>query len=198
MVRQQDNISIARWQEFRLLDLANNINLYSSLVDLSPLSLNIFEQPECYVLYSGRSLHHHNNVRWSRYLFLHEHTLVFDGIDIGYMIYIIFLLELIHHNIFGFNMFAGAFLGVCAGRFWIAQGTIIDLAVYFRAQMGAYLVMLFVTILLTKNGKRWELFWLLNVFMSTAIDITLPRRSSSITLNAFHMQYNVWMVFALM
>jgi len=51
-----------------------------------------------------------------------KYTLAFGGI--GYMIYAISLLESIHHNVFGFNIFAGAFLGICAGLLWTAQGTI--------------------------------------------------------------------------
>lgn len=40
------------------------------------------------------------------------------------MIYTISLLESLHHDVFGFNIFAGALLGVCAGLLWTAQGTI--------------------------------------------------------------------------
>jgi len=49
-------------------------------------------------------------------------TLAFGGI--GYCIYAISLLASVHANVSGFNIFAGALLGVCAGLLWTAQGTI--------------------------------------------------------------------------
>jgi MFS family permease len=49
-------------------------------------------------------------------------TLAFGGI--GYCIYAISLLVSVSHNVGGFNIFAGALLGVCAGLLWTAQGTI--------------------------------------------------------------------------
>jgi len=49
-------------------------------------------------------------------------TLAFGGI--GYCIYAISLLVSVHANVGGFNIFAGALLGVCAGLLWTAQGTI--------------------------------------------------------------------------
>ncbi|TGO20871.1 hypothetical protein BPAE_0259g00010 [Botrytis paeoniae] len=48
--------------------------------------------------------------------------LAFGGI--GYCIYAISLLASVHANVSGFNIFAGALLGVCAGLLWTAQGTI--------------------------------------------------------------------------
>lgn len=49
-------------------------------------------------------------------------TLAFGGV--GYCIYALSLLLSVHFDVFGFNIFAGAFLGVCAGLLWTAQGTI--------------------------------------------------------------------------
>ncbi|OBT54202.1 hypothetical protein VE04_06516, partial [Pseudogymnoascus sp. 24MN13] len=49
-------------------------------------------------------------------------TLAFGGL--GYCIYSISLLASVHANVGGFNIFAGALLGVCAGLLWTAQGTI--------------------------------------------------------------------------
>ncbi|KAJ5129571.1 uncharacterized protein N7515_005610 [Penicillium bovifimosum] len=49
-------------------------------------------------------------------------SLSFGGI--GYCIYSISLLVSVHKHVPGFNIFAGAFLGVCAGLLWAAQGTI--------------------------------------------------------------------------
>jgi len=49
-------------------------------------------------------------------------TLSFGGI--GYCIYAISLLVSVHDYAPGFNIFAGALLGVCAGLLWTAQGTI--------------------------------------------------------------------------
>jgi MFS family permease len=49
-------------------------------------------------------------------------TLSFGGI--GYCIYAISLLVSVHDYVPGFNIFAGALLGVCAGLLWTAQGTI--------------------------------------------------------------------------
>ena len=49
-------------------------------------------------------------------------TLAFGGI--GYGIYTISLLLSVNHSVGGFNIFAGALLGVCAGLLWTAQGTI--------------------------------------------------------------------------
>jgi MFS family permease len=49
-------------------------------------------------------------------------TLAFGGI--GYCIYAISLLVSVHKSVGGFNIFAGALLGVCAGLLWTAQGTI--------------------------------------------------------------------------
>lgn len=48
--------------------------------------------------------------------------MAFGGI--GYCIYAISLLASVHANVGGFNIFAGALLGVCAGLLWTAQGTI--------------------------------------------------------------------------
>lgn len=49
-------------------------------------------------------------------------TLAFGGI--GYCIYALSLLVSVHASVGGFNIFAGALLGVCAGLLWTAQGTI--------------------------------------------------------------------------
>jgi len=49
-------------------------------------------------------------------------TLAFGGL--GYCIYAISLLASVHADVGGFNIFAGALLGVCAGLLWTAQGTI--------------------------------------------------------------------------
>lgn len=43
---------------------------------------------------------------------------------VGYCIYSISLLVSVHAYAPGFNIFAGALLGVCAGLLWAAQGTI--------------------------------------------------------------------------
>lgn len=49
-------------------------------------------------------------------------TLAFGGV--GYCIYTISLVVSNHKDVSGFNIFAGALLGVCAGLLWTAQGTI--------------------------------------------------------------------------
>jgi len=49
-------------------------------------------------------------------------TLAFGGI--GYCLYAISLLVSVHASVRGFNIFAGAWLGICAGLLWTAQGTI--------------------------------------------------------------------------
>lgn len=49
-------------------------------------------------------------------------TLAFGGV--GYCLYAISLLVSVHDSVPGFNLFAGAWLGVCAGLLWTAQGTI--------------------------------------------------------------------------
>ncbi|KAJ5168697.1 UNC93-like protein [Penicillium canariense] len=49
-------------------------------------------------------------------------ALSFGGI--GYCLYAISLLVSVHKYVPGFNIFAGALLGVCAGLLWAAQGTI--------------------------------------------------------------------------
>jgi len=49
-------------------------------------------------------------------------TLALGGV--GYSIYAISLLVSVHKSVDGFNIFAGALLGVCAGLLWTAQGTI--------------------------------------------------------------------------
>lgn len=48
--------------------------------------------------------------------------MAFGGI--GYCIYAISLLASVHAHVDGFNIFAGALLGICAGLLWTAQGTI--------------------------------------------------------------------------
>ncbi|KAJ5659401.1 hypothetical protein N7507_005852 [Penicillium longicatenatum] len=49
-------------------------------------------------------------------------TLAFGGT--GYCIYAISLLVSLYADVTGFNIFAGAWLGICAGLLWTAQGTI--------------------------------------------------------------------------
>ncbi|KAK7415553.1 hypothetical protein QQX98_005799 [Neonectria punicea] len=49
-------------------------------------------------------------------------TLAFGGV--GYGLYAISLLVSVHSHVPGFNLFAGAWLGICAGLLWTAQGTI--------------------------------------------------------------------------
>jgi len=49
-------------------------------------------------------------------------TLAFGGV--GYCIYAISLLVSVHASVAGFNIFAGVWLGICAGLLWTAQGTI--------------------------------------------------------------------------
>lgn len=49
-------------------------------------------------------------------------SLSFGGI--GYCIYAISLLVSVHKHVPGFNIFAGALLGACAGILWSAQGAI--------------------------------------------------------------------------
>lgn len=49
-------------------------------------------------------------------------TLAFGGV--GYCIYAISLLVSVHASVAGFNLFAGTWLGICAGLLWTAQGTI--------------------------------------------------------------------------
>lgn len=62
-------------------------------------------------------------------------TLAFGGI--GYCIYAISLLVSEHASVAGFNIFAGALLGVCAALLWTAQGTIM-LSYPPEAQKGKY------------------------------------------------------------
>lgn len=61
--------------------------------------------------------------------------LAFGGI--GYSIYAISLLVSVHAYVPGFNIFAGALLGVCAGLLWTAQGTIM-LSYPTEEQKGRY------------------------------------------------------------
>ncbi|KAL1963035.1 hypothetical protein VTN77DRAFT_8783 [Rasamsonia byssochlamydoides] len=56
---------------------------------------------------------------------------------IGYCIYAISLLVSVHADVAGFNIFAGALLGVCAGLLWTAQGAIM-LSYPTEAQKGRY------------------------------------------------------------
>jgi len=62
-------------------------------------------------------------------------TLSIGGI--GYCIYAISLLVSLHADVGGFNIFAGALLGVCAALLWTAQGTIM-LSYPTEAQKGRY------------------------------------------------------------
>ncbi|APA05311.1 hypothetical protein SS1G_09712 [Sclerotinia sclerotiorum 1980 UF-70] len=61
--------------------------------------------------------------------------LAFGGI--GYCIYAISLLASLHAHVDGFNIFAGALLGVCAGLLWTAQGTIM-VSYPYEADKGKY------------------------------------------------------------
>lgn len=49
---------------------------------------------------------------------------------LGYSIYIASFLSYSHDHNYGFTVFAGAFLGVCAGLLWTAQGKIRVLNIY--------------------------------------------------------------------
>ena len=51
-----------------------------------------------------------------------RYSIGFGGL--GYSIYAGSLLASVHENVPGFNIFAGAFLGVCAGLLWTAQGAV--------------------------------------------------------------------------
>ncbi|KHN94892.1 DUF895 domain membrane protein [Metarhizium album ARSEF 1941] len=51
-----------------------------------------------------------------------KYTLAFGGV--GYCVYAASLLASVHADVSGFNLFAGVFLGICAGLLWTAQGTI--------------------------------------------------------------------------
>lgn len=51
-----------------------------------------------------------------------KYTLAFGGV--GYCVYAASLLASVHADVSGFNIFAGVFLGICAGLLWTAQGTI--------------------------------------------------------------------------
>ncbi|TWU71395.1 DUF895 domain membrane protein [Metarhizium rileyi] len=51
-----------------------------------------------------------------------KYTLAFGGV--GYCVYAASLLTSVHADVAGFNIFAGVFLGICAGLLWTAQGTI--------------------------------------------------------------------------
>lgn len=62
-------------------------------------------------------------------------ALSFGGI--GYSLYSISLLVSEHYYVPGFNIFAGAFLGVCAGVLWAAQGTIM-MSYPLEKQKGRY------------------------------------------------------------
>lgn len=62
-------------------------------------------------------------------------ALSFGGI--GYSLYSISLLVSEHYYVPGFNIFAGAFLGVCAGILWAAQGTIM-MSYPLEKQKGRY------------------------------------------------------------
>jgi MFS family permease len=64
-----------------------------------------------------------------------RYSIGFGGI--GYSIYAGALLASVHHDVPGFNIFAGAFLGVCAGVLWAAQGVIM-VSYPTEAQKGRY------------------------------------------------------------
>ncbi|KAK9365616.1 hypothetical protein V1509DRAFT_370695 [Lipomyces kononenkoae] len=61
---------------------------------------------------------------------------------LGYCIYAGSLLASVHHNVPGFNIFAGAFLGICAGILWTAQGVIM---VSYPTE--------------SQKGRYWAWFW---------------------------------------
>lgn len=61
---------------------------------------------------------------------------------IGYCLYSISLLVSVHKSVDGFNIFAGAFLGVCAGLLWTAQGVIM---VSYPTEK--------------QKGRYWAWFW---------------------------------------
>ncbi|QKX60281.1 uncharacterized protein TRUGW13939_07424 [Talaromyces rugulosus] len=61
---------------------------------------------------------------------------------IGYCLYSISLLVSVHKHVDGFNIFAGAFLGVCAGLLWTAQGVIM---VSYPTEK--------------QKGRYWAWFW---------------------------------------
>lgn len=62
-------------------------------------------------------------------------TIAFGGL--GYCIYAISLLVSLHAHADGFNIFAGVFLGICAGLLWSAQGAIM-MSYPTEAQKGRY------------------------------------------------------------
>jgi hypothetical protein len=62
-------------------------------------------------------------------------TLAFGGV--GYCIYAISLLVSVHADVLGFNLFAGTWLGICAGLLWTAQGTIM-VSYPIESQKGTY------------------------------------------------------------
>ncbi|KUL83769.1 hypothetical protein ZTR_08672 [Talaromyces verruculosus] len=64
-----------------------------------------------------------------------RYSIGFGGL--GYSIYAGSLLASVHHHVPGFNIFAGAFLGVCAGVLWAAQGVIM-VSYPTEAQKGRY------------------------------------------------------------
>ncbi|KAJ6084136.1 hypothetical protein N7486_010936 [Penicillium sp. IBT 16267x] len=67
-------------------------------------------------------------------------TLAFGGT--GYCLYAISLLVSLYANVEGFNLFAGAWLGICAALLWTAQGTIM---ISYPAE--------------DKKGKYFAWFW---------------------------------------
>lgn len=64
-----------------------------------------------------------------------RYSIGFGGL--GYSIYAGSLLASVHEDVPGFNIFAGAFLGVCAGVLWAAQGVIM-VSYPTEAQKGRY------------------------------------------------------------
>ncbi|KAJ5622343.1 hypothetical protein N7528_005575 [Penicillium herquei] len=92
-------------------------------------------------------------------------TLAFGGI--GYCIYAISLLVSVHASVSGFNLFAGAFLGICAGLLWTAQGTIM---ISYPSE--------------TEKGKYFAWFW--GIFnMGAVIGSLIPLgQNINVTVNA--------------
>ncbi|KAJ6017775.1 hypothetical protein N7451_001154 [Penicillium sp. IBT 35674x] len=92
-------------------------------------------------------------------------TLAFGGT--GYCIYAISLLVSLYANVEGFNIFAGVWLGICAGLLWTAQGTIM---ISYPSE--------------DKKGKYFAWFW--GIFnMGAVIGSLIPLgQNINITTNA--------------
>jgi len=116
-------------QDHTLADqmVSETCNNQSSQLDLTPISQNIALYSTFAVFgFFGGTIVNRLGVKI---------TLAFGGI--GYCIYAISLLVSVHAYVPGFNIFAGALLGVCAGLLWTAQGTIM-LSYPLEHQKGRY------------------------------------------------------------